>query len=51
MKFYLIIMEDNYGAIYADDSKCRGFYIIKLSSYLYTLQSDFSIYIQVISSD
>ena len=46
----LIIMEGNYGAIDDDDSACHGYYIIKFSPYPYTLQSNFSIDGQVISS-
>ena len=46
----LIIMEGNYGAIDADDSSCNGYYIIKISSSPYTLQSDLIIDGQVISS-
>ena len=50
MKMSLIITEGKYGAIDADDSSCNGYYIIKLSSYPYTLQVDLSIDGQVISS-
>ena len=50
MNMSLIIMEGNYGAIDADDSSCNGYYIIKISSSLYTLQVDLSIDGQVISS-
>ena len=39
----LIIMEVKYGAIDTDDSSCHYYYIIKFSSYQYTLQSDLSI--------
>ena len=39
----LIVMEGNYGAVYADDSTCYGYYIIRFSSYPYTLQADMSI--------
>ena len=34
----LIIMEESYGAIDADDSSCHGYYIIKSCSSPYTLQ-------------
>ena len=50
MNMSLIIMEENYGAIYDDDSSCHGYYIIKISSSPYTLQSDLRIYVQIISS-
>ena len=50
MNMSLIITEGNYGAIDSDDSTCHGFYIIIFSSSTYTLQSDLSIYGQVISS-
>ena len=43
-------MEGDYGDIDADDSMCHGYCIIKFSSSPYTLQSDLSIYGQVISS-
>ena len=46
----LIFMEGEYGAIDTDYSSCRGYYIIKFSSYTYTLQVDLSIDGQVISS-
>ena len=46
----LFIIEGKYGAIDNDDSLCHGYYIIKFSSYQYTLQSDLSIDWQVISS-
>ena len=46
----LIINEGNYDAIDADDSTSHGYYIIKFSSSLYTLQSEFCIDDQVISS-
>ena len=46
----LIIMGGDYGDINSDDSTCRGYYIIKLSSYPYILQSDLLIDVQVISS-
>ena len=44
-------MEGDYDAINSDDSSCCGYYIIKFSSYQYTLQADLSIDVQVISSD
>ena len=50
MKVSLIVMEENYGAIDADDSSCHGYYIIDFYSSPYTLQSYFSIGGQVISS-
>ena len=34
----LKIMEGNYGDTDADDYSCRGYYIIKISPYTYTLQ-------------
>ena len=49
MNMSLIIMEGNYNAIDADGS-CHGYYIIKFSSYPYTLQVYLSIYGQVIYS-
>ena len=50
MNMSLIITEGKYGAIDADDYSCLGYFIIKFSSSPYTLQSDLSIYGQVISS-
>ena len=50
MNMSLIIMELKYVAIDTDDSLCHGYYIIKFSSYLYTLQTHLSIDGQVISS-
>ena len=50
MKMYLITMEGSCGGIDADDSICHGYYIIKISSSTYTLQSDLIIDGQVISS-
>ena len=38
MNMSLIIMEGKYGAIDTDDSSCHGYYIIKFSSSLDTLQ-------------
>ena len=50
MNTYLIIIEEKYGAIDTDYYLFHGYYIIKFSSYPYTLQSDLIIYGQVISS-
>ena len=50
MNISLIIMEGGYGAIVAGDSSCHGYYIIKFSSYPYTLQAYFIIDRKVISS-
>ena len=50
MNMSLIIMEGKYGAIDSDDSSCHGYYIIKFSSYPYTLQTDFSVDGKFISS-
>ena len=50
MNMSLIIMEDNYVAIDSENYTCNGYYIIKFSSCLYTLQADLSIDGQVISS-
>ena len=50
MNMSLVITEGNYGDIYADDSSCHVYYIIKIYSYPYTLQTDLSIYGQVIYS-
>ena len=50
MNMYLIIMEGNYVVIDADDYSCHGYYNIIFSSFPYTLQSYFSIDVQVISS-
>ena len=50
MNTSLIITERKYGAIYTDDSSCIGYYIIKISSYPYILQSDLSVDGKVISS-
>ena len=40
MNMSLVVMEGNYGAIDYDDSLCRGYYTIKISSSQYTLQVD-----------
>ena len=50
MNIYLIITERKYGTIDADDYSCHGYYIIKFASSPYTLQLDWGIYVQVISS-
>ena len=50
MNMYLIILEGHYGAIDSDDYRYNGYYIIRFSSCLYTLQADLSIDGQVISS-
>ena len=50
MNMSLIIMEGCYGAIDADNSSCNGDYIIRFSSYPYTLQADLSIDGKFISS-
>ena len=42
-------MEGKYGAIDTENSSCHGYYIIKFSSSPYTLQTDLSIYGQLIS--
>ena len=49
MKVSFIITEINVGAINADYSTCHGYYIIIFLS-LYTLQEDFNVDVQVISS-
>ena len=49
MNIFLIIMEGNHGYIDDDNSKFCGYYIIKFSSYQYTLQDYLSINGQVIS--
>ena len=38
INMYLIIMEGKYGTIDTDDYSCHGYYIIKFSSSIYTLQ-------------
>ena len=50
MKMSLIRIEGNCGAIDADDSTCHGYYIIRFSSYPYTLKAYLNIYGQVIYS-
>ena len=50
MNVSLIIMEENYSDIDADDSTCHGYYNIIFSSSPYTLQADLSMGSQVISS-
>ena len=47
----LIITEGTDGSIDADDSAYHGWYIIRFSLSLHTLQSDLNIDGQVISSD
>ena len=49
MNMSLIIIGVNDGAIDAVDSTCYGYYSIRFSLSLYTLQSDFNIDGQVIS--
>ena len=51
MNMYSIIIGVNYGDIDDDDSTCHGYYIIRFSSFPYTLQEYFNIYGQVIYSD
>ena len=51
MNMSLVMMEGEYGAIDADYSLFHGYYIIKNSSYPYTLQSELSIDGQVIYFD
>ena len=51
MNMSLIIMGGKYGAIDNDNSSCHGYYIIKFYSLPYTLQTDLSIYGQVITSE
>ena len=50
MNMSMIIIEGNYGDIYAGDYSCRGYYIIRFSSYPYTLQADLNIDSQLIYS-
>ena len=47
---YLIIIEREYGAIDTDDDLYYGYYIIKFSSFPFTLQADWSIELQVVLS-
>ena len=51
MNMYLIITNGNYCANDADNSSSHGYYIIRFSSSLYTLQSGLNIDGQVIFSD
>ena len=50
MNIYLIIIEGKYDAIDNDDFSCYSYYIIKFSSFPYTLQEDLSIDKKVIYS-
>ena len=50
MNISLIIIEGNYGAIDADDFTCNGYYIIRNSLSLYTLQAELNVAGQVIYS-
>ena len=50
MNMSLIVMNEKYGAIDTYDFYCDGYYTIKFSSSPYTLQSELSIYGQVIYS-
>ena len=50
MDIYLIFMEVKYRAVNADNYSCYSYYIIKIPSSPYTLQSDLNIDGQVISS-
>ena len=50
MSIFLIIREEIYSTIDADDCSCHSYYIIKFSSSSYTLKSYLSIYGQVIYS-
>ena len=43
-----IISKVNCGAINSDDNSCQGYYIIRFSSSMYTLQEDLNIYVQLI---
>ena len=43
MNMSLVITEGKYGAVDDDNYSCRGYYIIKFSSYPYTLQEGLSI--------
>ena len=46
----MVIIGEKYGDIDADDSSCHGYYIIKFSSYPYTLQAELFIDEKVIYS-
>ena len=48
MNISLIISKLNYGAIDANDTSCKGYYIIRFYSSPYTLQEELNIYGQVI---
>ena len=50
MNVSLIIIEENYGVIDSGYSACHSYYIIIFSSYPYTFQEDFNIYVKVVSS-
>ena len=47
MNMYSIIIGVNYGDIDDDGTSFKGYYIIIFSSYIYTLQADFIIYVQL----
>ena len=49
MSIFFFITKVNYGSIDADDTSCHGFYIIRFSSYIYSLQVDKDVYVQVVS--
>ena len=51
MKMSLVVTEGKYGAIDTGSYSCHGYYIIKFYSSPYTLQTELSIYGQVISSN
>ena len=46
----LIILKVNYVTIDADNAPCQGYYIIRFSSFSYTVQEDINIDGQVLSS-
>ena len=50
MNMSLIVMEGKYGALDTDHYSHHGYYIIKFYLYQYTIQEEFSIDVQVISS-
>ena len=50
MNMYLIINAVNYGDIDDDDYACHDYYMIRLSSFAYSLQVYLNIEVQVISS-